>query len=101
MKIANSLSKSCVAIIILWVTLGTCREITCVRYEYDMRRFGISRVVPYDLYYEKMYKEKLIKQQAEDRKAQRHYQIIQAFLESQGYLGRTSVLKDFYSGRYK
>ena len=98
---SNFLSKSCAAIIILWVTLGTCPEIECVRYEYDMRRFGITKVIPYDLHNEKMDKEKQIKQQAEDRKAQRRYQLIQAFLENQGYLGRTSVLKDFYSGRYK
>ncbi len=97
--IGISLSKSCVAILILWAALGTCRQIACVRYDYQMRRFGISNGTPY--YSEILLEENRKKQEAEDRKAQRHYQIIQAFLESQGYLGRTSVLKDFYSGRYK
>ena len=94
-----SLSKACVAIIIVWTALGNCREIACVRYNYVMRRFGISKEIPY--YLEKMDKEKRIKQEAEDKEFQRRYQIIQKFLENQRILGRTSVLKDFYSGRYK
>jgi hypothetical protein len=97
--ISNSLWKACVTIIVLWTILGYCREIECVRYEYEMRRFGISKMIPY--YVEKMDKEKLMKQEAEEREAQRRYQIIQKFLENQRILGRTSVLKDFYSGRYK
>jgi hypothetical protein len=48
-----------------------------------------------------MDKEKLIKQEAEDREFHRRYKIIQKFLDNQSILGRTSVLKDFYSGRYK
>ena len=95
----NSLSKACVVILIVWAALGNCREIACVRYEYEMRRFGISKVIPY--YVEKMDKEKLMKQEAEDREFHRRYKIIQKFLENQSILGRTSVLKDFYSGRYK
>ena len=97
--IGISLSKSCVAILILWAALSTCRQIACVRYGYEMRRFGISNGIPY--YLEKMVKENRKKQEAEDREFQRRYQIIQAFLENQRILGRTSVLKDFYSGRYK
>ena len=97
--IGISLSKSCVAILILWAALGTCRQIACVRYDYEMRRFGISNGIPY--YLEKMVKENRKKQEAEDREFQRRYQIIQKFLENQRILGRTSVLKDFYSGRYK
>jgi hypothetical protein len=102
MKIANSLSKSCVAILMLWTILGTCREIACVQYYQGMRRFGMSKVIPYYLYNEKMYREKQIKQQAEDKEFQRRYQIFQTFIKNQGVLGsRTSVLKDFYSGRYR
>ena len=97
----NSLSKACVAFIVLWTILGNCREIACVRYYQEMRRFGLSKVIPYDLYHEKMDKEKQVKQEAEDREFHRRYKIIKKFLENQGILGRTSVLKDFYSGRYK
>jgi hypothetical protein len=94
---SNYLSKVGVAFLFLWATLGNGREIECIRFDHEMRQF--DKLVSYLV--EKIDKEKRRKQEAEEKEAQRRYQIFQAFLENQGILGRTSVLKDFYSGRYK
>ena len=95
---SDSLSKACVAIIILWTLLGNYRQTECVRGGHGMRRFDISKMISY--FVEKIDEEKLRKQQAENKEAQRRYQIFKTFLENADIIGRTSVLKDFYSGRY-
>ncbi len=94
---SDYLSKVCVAFLFLWATLGNGREIECIRFDHEMRRF--DKLVSYLV--EEIDKKKRRKQEAEEKEAQRRYQIFQTFLENQGILGRTSVLKDFYSGRYK
>ena len=94
----DSLSKACVAIIILWTSLGNYPQTECVRDGHEMRRFGFSKMISY--FVEKIDQEKLRKQEAENKEAQRRYQIFKTFLENADIIGRTSVLKDFYSGRY-
>ena len=95
---SDSLSKACVAIIILWMSLGNYRQTEYVRGGHEMRRFGISKMISY--FVEKIDEEKLRKQEAEKKEAQRRYQIFKTFLENENIIGRTTVLKDFYSGRY-
>ena len=93
------MSKACVAIIILWTSLvGNYPQTECVRDGHEMRRFGISKMISY--FVEKIDQEKLRKQEEENKEAQRRYQIFKTFLENADIIGSTSVLKDFYSGRY-
>ena len=88
-----------VLIVLLCVAaLHRNRQIECVRYGYNFKkRINGSDTISY-LIEEKADKERRRK---EDEEAHRRYRIFQTYLEKEGVLGRTSVLKDFYSGRFK
>jgi hypothetical protein len=72
--------------------------VECVRYGYNFKkRINVTDTMSY-LIEEKADKERRRK---DDDEAHRRYRIFQTYLANEGVLERTSVLRDFYSGRFK
>jgi hypothetical protein len=80
--------------------LNRHRHVECMRHYFEIRKFGITSSMIHSYLENKRDQERRLKE-AQDNETHRRYKIFLAYLESKAVFGDTSVLKDFYSMRYR
>ena len=98
MKIFSTINF--VGLVIFYLTLNRGRHVECIRNFYEIRKFGITKSVINTYLENKRDQERQLKE-AQDNEIHRRYKIFLAYLESKAIFGDMSVLKDFYSMRYR
>jgi hypothetical protein len=101
--------KSIRMLICVTIIVVLFHQVKCIRYGDGLRNLGITRSDPsmtFSSMAEKMHKKKqeeikANKQREQDDEAYRRNRIFQQYLKLHGMMENTSVLKDFFTGRYK
>ena len=85
---------------IFYVVLNSSGNVEGRRHFSDIRKFGITSSMINSYLENKRDQERKLKE-AQENETHRRYKIFLAYLESKVVFGDTSVLKDFYSMRYR